>query len=88
MTRPASSPPTPAPQSPPDIGGLAVRVCRAMRDLRGEHEAWIAIHRLQHGLDQEPPQAVEAAVAFAGARGWLALRGGPADCVLLKPGAP
>jgi hypothetical protein len=85
----SSLPRSPAPPlAAPALAVLAERVCRAVRDLRGEHEAWIAIDRLQQDLGPEPPHAVEAAVAFAGAKGWLAVRGRPADCVLLMPGAP
>mgnify|MGYP006284452483 CR=1 FL=1 len=73
---------------PLGLDALAVRVCRVVRDLRAEHEAWIAIDRLQHGIGVQHLRTVEAAVAFAHAKGWLAIDGGGRNRVLLKPGAP
>lgn len=70
------------------VDQLAVRVCRAVRDVRGEHQAWIALDRVQDHLDGESTMAIDAAVAFAAAKGWLALGGAPAHSVLLTPVAP
>lgn len=70
------------------IDTLAVKVCRAIRDVRQDHQAWISIDGLRHHLGLEDLHAVDAAVAFAGAKGWLAIGGTPAHSVLLKQGAP
>lgn len=72
----------------PTIDRLAVRVCRAVRDVRGEHQAWIAVAQLADHLDSENPDAIDAAIAFAAAKGWLSLGGAPSHSVLLTPRAP
>jgi len=70
------------------IDSLAVRVCRTIRDVRQDHEAWISLHRVQDRLGIENLSTVDAAVAFAAAKGWLAIGGAPAHSVLLKQQAP
>ena len=72
----------------PTIDRLAVRVCHAVRDVRGEHQAWIAVAQLADHLGSESPDAIDAAIAFAAAKGWLSLGGAPSHCVLLTPRAP
>ena len=72
----------------PTIDRLAVRVCHAVRDVRGEHQAWIAVAQLADCLGSESPDAIDAAIAFAAAKGWLSLGGAPSHCVLLMPRAP
>ncbi len=72
----------------PTIDRLAVRVCHAVRDVRGEHQAWIAVTRVVDHLDSEKPDAIDAAIAFAAAKGWLSLGGAPSHSVLLTPRAP
>lgn len=67
---------------------LAVRVCHAVRTVRREHQAWIGLDLLQRELGHESPMAIDAAVAFAAAKGWLAIGGAPAHSVLLTSGAP
>tara|TARA_B100001105_G_scaffold193378_1_gene157427 strand:- start:101 stop:331 length:231 start_codon:yes stop_codon:yes gene_type:complete len=67
---------------------LAVRVCRTVRTVRREHQAWIRLDFLQRQLGHESPMAIDAAVAFAVAKGWLAIGGAPAHSVLLTNGAP
>jgi hypothetical protein len=73
---------------PPRINALAVRVCQAIRDVRQEHESWISIDRVHDRLAVEDLRSVEAAVAFASAKGWLAVGGQPAASVLLNREAP
>jgi hypothetical protein len=63
-------------------------VCQAIREVRQEHESWISIDRVHDRLAVEDLSIVEAAVAFASAKGWLALGGRPAHSVLLNRGAP
>lgn len=72
----------------PTIDRLAVRVCHAVRDVRGERQAWIAVTQVANCLDGESPDAIDAAIAFAAAKGWLSLGGAPSYCVLLTPRAP
>ena len=72
----------------PTIDRLAVRVCRAVRDVRGERQAWIAVAQLADHLDSESLDAIDAAIAFAAAKGWLSLGGAPSHSVLLTPRAP
>ena len=64
------------------IYDLAVRVCRAVRGVRIGLEL---VHREMRG---ERPSAVDAAVAFAAAKGWLAIGGRPSHSVMLGHGAP
>ena len=73
---------------PSPISALALRVCEAIRDVRQEHESWISIDRVHDRLAVEDLRSVEAAVAFASAKGWLAVGGQPAHSVLLNQGAP
>jgi hypothetical protein len=70
------------------IPTLAHRVCQAIRDVRQEHESWISIDRVHDRLAVEDLRIVDAAVAFASAKGWLALGGQPAHSVSLNQGAP
>ena len=49
----------------PTIDRLAVRVCHAVRDARGEHQAWIALTYVANRLDDQSADAVDAAIAFA-----------------------
>lgn len=72
----------------PTVDQLAIRVCHAVRDVRGERQAWIALDRVQDHLGGESTTAIDAAVAFAAAKGWLALGGAPSHSVLLTPVAP
>ena len=74
--------------SKPAIYSLAIRICQTVRGARQDHQAWIAIDRVQHCLATESATAIDAAVALAAARGWLAIGGAPAHSVLLKQGAP
>lgn len=67
---------------------LAARVCQAVRDVRKEHEAWVGIDHIRDRLGVEDLRTVDAAVAFASAKGWLSIGGSPAHSVLIKPGAP
>jgi hypothetical protein len=70
------------------IDALAVELCQAIRDVRQDHEAWISLDRVQDRLGIENLRAVDAAVAYAAAKGWLAIGGAPAHSVLLNQGAP
>ena len=73
---------------PPTIDGLAVRVCQAVRDVREENEAWIGIDCLEEFLGIDDLRLVDAALAFASAKGWLSIGGQPAHSVLLNAEAP
>jgi hypothetical protein len=70
------------------VDRLAVDVCRAIRDVRDAHEAWIDLDRLVGRPGLESRTAVDAAVAFAAAKGWLAIARGAAGSVLLSNCAP
>ena len=72
----------------PTVDALAVRVCHTIRNIRGEDEAWIALDRLvgQSGLERR--SEVDAAAAFAAAKGWLAFGDAAADLALLLEQAP
>ena len=67
---------------------LALKVCWAIRDVRKDNQAWISIDGLRGHLGLEDLRTVDAAVAYASAKGWLAIGGMPAHSVLLKQGAP
>ncbi|MBL6612609.1 MAG: hypothetical protein ISP45_01215 [Reyranella sp.] len=67
---------------------LATRVCQAARDARKEHQAWIDIDHIRDRLGVEDLRTVDAAVAFASAKGWLSIGGRPAHSVLLNRNAP
>ena len=75
-------------KNPQTIDALAVRVCQAVRDVREEHEAWIGIDCLNEFLGLDDLRLVDAALAFASAKGWLSISGRPAHSVLLNSGAP
>jgi len=70
------------------IDSLAVRVCQTIRDVRRDDEAWISLYRVEDRLGVENLRTVDAAVAFAAAKGWLAIVGAPAHSVLLNRNAP
>ncbi len=71
------------------IYDLAVRVCRTVRGVRSDRQAWIGLDLVHRELGSVSPFAVDAAVAFAAAKGWLAIGGGrPSHSVMLGQGAP
>ena len=70
------------------IDVLAVRVCQAVRDVREPDQAWIGIDCLNEFLAIDDVRLVDAALAFASAKGWLSLGGEPAHSVLLDGSAP
>jgi len=72
----------------PAIDILAIEVCRAIRDVHRDHRDWISLDRLHDRLGFATRSAIDAAVAFAVAKGWLAIGGAPAHSVLLNQGAP
>ncbi len=51
------------------IEHLAVEVCRAIREIRRENQAWIGIDGLRDRLGLDERRTVDAAVAFARAKG-------------------
>jgi hypothetical protein len=67
---------------------LAIEVCRAIRDVHRDHQGWISLDRLHDRLGFATRSAIDAAVAFAAAKGWLAIGRAPAYSVLLNQGAP
>ncbi len=73
---------------PRSIAVLATEVCRAVREVRGEDQTWIAIDCLDEFLRLDDLQAIDAALAFASAKGWLSIGGRPAHSVLLNGSAP
>ena len=70
------------------IDVLAVRVCQAVRDVREPDQAWIGIDCLNEFLAIDDVRLVDAALAFASAKGWLSIGGRPAHSVLLNGSAP
>lgn len=70
------------------LPALAARICKVARDVRDEHEAWVGIDRISDRLGNAELRTVDAAIAFASAKGWLSIGGSPAHSVLLKCGAP
>lgn len=70
------------------IDRLAIDVCCAIRSVRRENEAWVALDRLigQPGLERRTE--VDAAAAFAAAKGWLAFGDEAANFALLLDRAP
>ena len=73
---------------PRSIDVLAVRVCQIVREVRDEDRAWIAIDCLAEFLRLDDVQTIDAALAFASAKGWLSIGGRPAHSVLLNGSAP
>lgn len=67
---------------------LAARVCQAARDARKEHQAWVDIDHIRDRLGVEDLRTVDAAVAFASAKGWLSIGGIPPHSVILNRTAP
>jgi hypothetical protein len=72
----------------PAIDILAIEVCRAIRDVHRDRQDWISLDRLQDRLGFATRSAIDAAVAFAAAKGWLAIGGAPAHRVSLNQEAP
>jgi hypothetical protein len=70
------------------IDRLAVHVCRTIRTVRGEEKAWVALDRLVGEPGLERRSEVDAAAAFAAAKGWLAFGDAAADFALLLERAP
>jgi hypothetical protein len=70
------------------IDRLAIAVCRTVRDVRSPDQSWIGIDCLSEFLQLDDLRLVDAAVAFASAKGWLSIGGEPAHSVLLRDGAP
>ena len=70
------------------VDTLAVRVCHAIRTARSEDEAWVALDRLVGQPGLECRTEVDAAAAFAAAKGWLAFGDTAADFALLLERAP
>jgi hypothetical protein len=71
--------------SQPGIEFLAREVCHAIDRLRGEHQTWIGLDRLEgeEGIAL-PATLLDAAVAFAVAKRWLVVTGAPACDVRLR----
>jgi hypothetical protein len=67
---------------------LAVQVCHAVRTVRREDEAWIQIDCLNEFLRLTDSSMIDAALAFASAKGWVSIGGRPAHSVLLNGSAP
>lgn len=79
--------------APYRIDAVAVRVCRAARILAANRPEWVAIEQLHErllpaGEQVDSLRVIEAALAFAGAKGWLSFGPRPADAILLREGAP
>jgi hypothetical protein len=70
------------------IDALAEKVCRVIRDVRTERQAWVEIDQIGDRIGVENLHMVNAAVAFASAKGWLSIGGVPAHSVLLNRVAP
>jgi hypothetical protein len=70
------------------VDALAARVCQVARDARNEHEAWVNIDRIRDRLGVDGLHTIDAAVAFASAKGWLSIGGRPAHSVLINRSAP
>lgn len=70
------------------INILAIELCHAVREVRREDEAWIGIDCLNEFLRLDDSPMIDAALAFASAKGWLSIGGRPAHSVLLNGSAP
>lgn len=70
------------------IDAVAVRVCHAVREARGDDKAWVGIDCLREFLGGSDASTIDAALAFAGAKGWVSISGRSAHSVLLSPEAP
>jgi hypothetical protein len=71
-----------------NIDILAVQLCHAVREVRGDDKAWIGIDCLNEFLRLDDSAMIDAALAFASAKGWLSIGGRPAHSVLLNLSAP
>ena len=70
------------------IHTTACRNSRAIREVRGEDEAFVALDRLVGRPGLERRTEVDAAAAYAAAKGWLAFGDAAADFALLLERAP
>jgi hypothetical protein len=70
------------------IETMARSVCRAVRDVRRADQAWITIDCLNEFLRADDLHTIDAALAFASAKGWVSLGGRPVHSVRLEAHAP
>jgi hypothetical protein len=70
------------------VDTLAARLSRAIRTVRGEKEACVALDRPVGQPDLERRMEVDADAAFAAAKGWLAFGDEAAHLALLLDRAP
>jgi|tagenome__1003787_1003787.scaffolds.fasta_scaffold20396110_1 hypothetical protein len=70
------------------VDARAVQVCRTIRDVRRDDEAFVALDRLIGRPGLERRTEVDAAAAYAAAKGWLAFGDAAADFALLLERAP
>ena len=70
------------------VDSVAVRMCQAIRHARADDQAWLGIDCLDEFLRIDDLHLIDAALAFACAKGWLSLGGRPAHSVLLNQSAP
>lgn len=67
---------------------LAIEICRTIREACQGRPDWISLDWVQERLAFVRLSAINAAVAFAAAKGWLAINGGASPRVLLSQTAP
>jgi len=70
------------------VDALAVRICRTIRDMCRDDRTWINLDQLHQRVGLDNLRALDAAVAFAAAKGWLLIGGRPVQSVLLSQTAP
>jgi len=70
------------------VDTLAARLSRAIRTVRGEKEACVALDRPARQQDPEHRTEADADAAFAAAKGWLAFSDEAAHLALLLDRAP
>ena len=67
---------------------LAVELCQAVREVCQQPEDWVDIDRIRDRFGAVEQRTVDAAMAFASAKGWLSIGGRPAHSILLTRDAP
>jgi hypothetical protein len=70
------------------VDTLAARVSRAIRTVRGEKEACVALDRPVRQPDLDHRMEADADAAFAAAKGWLAFGDEAVNLALLLDRAP
>ncbi len=64
---------------------LAIRICKAVYDLKGSQLHWVTIDEVCRAMDLAHTEAMDAALAYASDQGLLACNPPPVHSIMLTP---